>query len=464
MKHNIVSSMMILPRIGLLGRSRTTQCGPIRGREHFAATRSISNLAVYKDLEDELQTSWVRQHLFTMGLDLIKLKLYQKLSGVLVAAGGGYAKYVVAGVSNFIKEELRQPDNDSRLVKEIQEIVQSYCDDVNMETLASKCGTGGYNTDFRKFFMTVGYMIIHEPERNLNLFTDRIIDLYLNHSRASSLEKSSSRSNRRALQLMRQYYLKVGVNYHKLYRTTPRYITMHGTRSKISLPELPVIHNKHLLAKCLIHKEMTRALLLPNHEFSLILKRHNISIDRGSFNSIRHDISFLDGLGDFFLARESSHLLYEFGKLNNIKNNHFGKKSYCLLRTILSTNTLLAELALAYGLHQGLNDIVVYRLLRQSYVPNLNKWKNGGTGVDDEIRKYEQEFIADYFEQYVGALFLEQPAVAQKWITDIYKSVLRLFSEEHKQYSSGTGYDYNLWCEDIIGRRLMKKRTPKEVR
>lgn len=119
---------------------------------------------------------------------------------------------------------------------------------------------------------------------------------------------------------------------------------------------------------------------------------------------------------------------------------------------------MLSELALAYNLHKGLDDVVVFKLLRKSYVPHLNQWKNSNSKFDnDEVRGYEQEFIADYFEQYVGALFLEQPEVAQGWITEIYENILLLISDVQVSAGTSRNYDYNAWSVDVIGRSLYKQ-------
>lgn len=439
------------------------------GAAYLMCKRSIKtngDLLIPSQLDSLLSTSWIRQHLYILGLDIVKLQLYQRFSHLLTVGGGGIIKTVVFDLSSFIKRELKLNDVSSDTAQQLRNLVYFGSNSSHYIESRTPQDSKIYNrhsiSEFRWFFIVVGYMIVSQSDSKIEDLTDKIINIYINSSKNRIFEDVNQQedgSDSKVLELIKEYYQKVPINNEKLYNDVPKFITMFETKDyRIDLPPLPKIHNKELVAKCLMHKELYRGLLDPKHEFAKELKHRNIRLDRKAYNIIKYDLSFLDGLGDFYLARESSKLLYKYrGVPNGDVSYQFGRKSYNLLRTILSTNTLLSELALAYNLHQGLSDPVVFKLLRRSYVPSLNQWRNSNTNCKDaEARRYEQEFIADYFEQYVGALFLEQPDVAQKWITEIYESVLFLISDVHRIPGTEERYDYNAWSTDVIGKSLYK--------
>lgn len=429
--------------------------------------KTNGNLLIPSQLNNLLGTSWIRHHLYTLGHDIVKLQLYQKFSHLLTVGGGGIIKTVVFDLSSFIKRELKPNDMNSNTAQQLRDLVyfgsnsNNYPSEVIYES--PKLSNRHSISDFRWFFIAVGYMIVSQSENNIEDITDKIVNIYINSNNNRIIEdynQQDDAGNMKILELMKQYYDSVPINRARLYSNEPKFITMFETKDyKILLPPLPKIHNKELLAKSLMHKELYRGLLDSKHTFSKELKRRNITLAQLAYNIIKYDLSFLDGLGDFYLARESSNLLYKYrGSPNDSSSIQFGRKSYNLLRTILATNTLLSELALAYNLHKGLDDVVVFKLLRKSYVPHLNQWKNSNSKFDnDEVRGYEQEFIADYFEQYVGALFLEQPEVAQGWITEIYENILLLISDVQMSAGTSRNYDYNAWSVDVIGRSLYKR-------
>lgn len=428
--------------------------------------RTNGNFLIPSQLDSLLGTSWIRHHLYILGLDIVKLQLYQKFSHLLTVGGGGIIKTVVFDLSSFIKRELKPNDMNSNTAQQLRDLVYFGSNSNNPPKEGGSESPEISNrhsiSDFRWFFIAVGYMIVFQSENNIEDITDKIVNIYINSNNNRILEdynRQDDASNSKILELAKEYYENVPINRAKLYGNEPKYITMFETKDyRISLPPLPEIHNKELLAKSLMHKELYRGLLDPKHPFSKELKFRNIILDQKAYNIMKYDLSFLDGLGDFYLARESSNLLYKYRRYPNDNPLHqFGRKSYNLLRTILATNTLLSELALAYNLHQGLDDVIVFRLLRKSYVPHLNQWKNSNSEFDNkDARRYEQEFIADYFEQYVGALFLEQPEVAQTWISEIYENILLLISDVNKSTGAFKIYDYNAWSADVIGRSLYK--------
>lgn len=79
--------------------------------------------------------------------------------------------------------------------------------------------------------------------------------------------------------------------------------------------------------------------------------------------------------------------------------------------------------------------------------------------TENETRVYEEEFLGDYFESYVGALFLEQPAVATKFVGEIYHSVLNLITK-----TLPPDVSYDIWTTSIIGRSLALKKKRKMSR
>lgn len=423
--------------------------------------RSIStSLLIPTQLDNLLGRAWVRHHLFVLGYDLIKLNVYRKLSHLLEVGGGGTLKNMVFDLSTFIKKELQSTSPTTLAGEKLKDLVYLSSNSnlylrIYNEEEHIICNTHRFS-DFKWFFTAVGYMILLQSENAIEELTDKIIDIYFtstqNKIMNESLRKEKTKDSE-IYQMLREYYKNVPINYGKLYNREFKYITMHESNDyKIGLPELPRIKNKELLTKSLIHKELYRALVNPDHSFGKELIARNFELNSSSFNILKYDLSFLDGLGDFYLAREASSLLYKFRNLiPNNNDNLFGRKSYILLKNILSTNTLLSKLAVAYRLHEGLNDSFVSDYLKCNYVPHMDQWK-GPCELDNEIIKYEQEFIGDYFECYVGALFLENPKIAQQWVTKIYENILLLINESYKRQSSLVQYNYKAWCYDVIGR------------
>lgn len=406
---------------------------------------SISTIPI----EAYMSRSWLRQHLFYLGFDQIRLLSYQKLSRYIGTNAGGVIKSLVSDVSTFINEELNGNSRNSDAAKKLKTLMY---DDVVPKI-------GGNISECKLFFMVAGYMILNHTER-LDDFTDKLIKIYMESKRLEfkSYNNMNDQFTVQVLELINRHYDTCAINYDKLYTTTPKSLSLFITKHiRVELPPLPRIYNKRLLTKSLVHKELYRGFIDPNHPFYSVLLEHDLDpIETRSV--IRNDLSFYDGLGDYYLSQESSNLLYHFK--HSVPYNHetsFGRKSYTLLKTILATNTLLSRLALAYNLHEGLNDPIVNGLFRDSYVPLVNEWKDLDFDICQESNpfRYEQEFIADYFEQYVGALFLEQPNVAQMWIHEVYENLLFLIGEDHRIPSkSAFQYDYNSWGVDVIGRRL----------
>ncbi|EGV65045.1 hypothetical protein PSN45_004921 [Yamadazyma tenuis] len=413
------------------------------------------SLSTTAPIETYMSRSWLRQHLYYLGYDIIRLQSYQKLSRHIGTTTGGFIKSLVSDISTFINTELNESSAGTEAASKLKELMYLHnCDH------AIKGEINANISECRLFFMSAGYILLNQTSEKVDEFTDRLISIYM-ESKESVLTRRVTQNDSlttRVVELANAYYEDCDVNYDLLYNNKPRSLNLFVTKHiSIELPPLPKLHNRKLLVKSLVHKELYRGFVDESHRFYRILMENGIE-PREATQIIRNDLSFFDGLGDFYLSQESSNLLYRFKHSAPYKNEtFFGKKSYTLLKTILVTNTLFSRLALAYNLHEGLDDPIVNGLFRDTYVPYLNDWKDVDFDTCQEFKtyRYEQEFIADYFEQYVGTLFLEQPKTAQIWINQIYENILFSIREEHRVPSKFLHqYDYHSWAVDVIGRRL----------
>lgn len=415
---------------------------------------SYNGHLITRQMDALLNTAWIRHHLFILGYDLVKLELYQKLSHLLGMGGGGILKNIVFELSSFLKRELKPGGNSSKIAQQLKEMVdfnydefERYGRDYNM-----LCYSNRRISEFKWFFISVGYHIISLSTITVEKLAGQIIDIYLKSTNNRLLELIEFSQDEDVLNSLREYYENVPINYRKLYNKSPRRINLIESRNfKLELPPLPRIKDKVLLTKSLMHQELYRALFSSGHGFAEIMSKKRYSLDYRSHNFIKYDLSFLDGLGDFFLARESSNLLYRL-RYHPLffKSNQFGKKSYNVLRTILTTNTLLSKLAIAYNLHEGFGDSFVQQMLKNDYAPNLTSSKQLTISNSAKIIRYEEEFMADYFESYIGALFLEDSSAAQAFVCELYERILCLVVEENDIMTQNG--DYKAWSRDIIGR------------
>ena len=204
-----------------------------------------------------------------------------------------------------------------------------------------------------------------------------------------------------------------------------------------------------LLVKALMHKEYYRMLLTSTHPFAGKLTELGFDLDHRNYTLLKYELSFLDGLGDLFLAHESSKLIYELCRDGTmaVSNN-----TYHMLRTILATNTLLSKLTVAYNLHKGLDDAIIAYRLESDYLLNLHTGNLHPDMDANETRIYEEEFLGDYFESYMGALVIEQPDVAEAFIGDIYNRILLVITKVLPPDVS-----YRIWTTGILGRNLHHK-------
>lgn len=430
----------------------------------YPSMKTRADLLATPHLEVLLSSSWVRHHLYILGYDIVKLNLYQKFSHLLSVGGGGFIKNVVFDLSAFIKRELAAEPGAGTSAQQLIDLM-------DLGPKLALQATEAQNPKhtqvfsryripaFRWFFILVGYMLMHRPDSEFHDLTDRIVDIYmqLTQNELVSAPQTGSRLEDAALiAVCNHYFDTVEVDYDLLFSSSKDFhITMHLNDYKIELPPLPRVRDKRLLLKALMHKELVGALLQPQNAFLKEIAAQKLAFDRSSCNIIKYDLSFLDGLGDFYLARESSNLLYKLRCMQPfLEDDSFGRKTYNLLRTILATNTLLSKIAVAYNLHRGLKDQMVMDELNSEYISHVDEWND--PHVNKDVVKYEQEFVADYFEQYVGALFLDQPEVAQDWITEIYENILFLISTTHRVTckSLAIKYNYRAWSIDVIGRSI----------
>lgn len=399
-----------------------------------------------------LDTPWMKCHLYNLGADLLRLKSYRKFNHLLFFGGAGVIKAVVHDITTFIRKEV---SNKSEVALQIRDLLfltsNSSLPEQELTSCWSKIGIN------KLLYIIPGYLQLLDKEFDFDLFLDKVIDIYMNKRNLTICSGPSlTCQDSHILSLFLDYVENVVINDQILFGTGERYINLTQTKgNKIVLPSLPKIHNKKLLVKALMHKESYRALLKPEHSLAKELTVLGFDLDHKNYNVLRYELSFLDGLGDFFLAHESSKLLYDVYGAGGIMHTHI----YNLLKVILATNTLLCKLTVEYNLHRGLKDSILNETIHSEYVPNVLFGLPHPTMTENETRVYEEEFLGDYFESYVGALFLEQPAVATKFVGEIYHSVLNLITK-----TLPPDVSYDIWTTSIIGRSLALKKKRKMSR
>lgn len=415
--------------------------------------RSISDntLVIPYQLEKLLETPWLRTHFYTAGFHLLHFETYRKFHHLLFLGGAGAIKCIAHDVASFVKKEMTQKESEPG--KELQ----------NLFYLSSNFNLSARNFDedslistshnlplSRWFFITIGYLA--STSNDTDQFIDQVIEIYLNANN-NRIKKNGdiiiNGDNNQVLSLLRSYFDTVGIKYDKLYSPNDKFITLNeSAHEKIMLPPLPRIHNRHRLVKALMHCESYRALLKPKHDFAAKLIEKGFDLEPRNHSILKYELSFYDGLGDFFLASEASNLLYilhEQGKASSMRHN-----LYHVIKTVLSTNTLLSKIAAAYNLHQALDDPVMHQAIVSEYIPHLyrdTEYKN-----EKDIRVYEEEFLADYFEAYVGALYMEQPEVATAFVRDIYNNLVTTITKVLPP-----DVTYQTWSTNIVGRSVVPR-------
>lgn len=386
----------------------------------------------------------------------MRLETYRKFSHLLFLGGSGTIKAVVHDITSFIRREMH--NKDSMHAKRLRDLVLRSSDYSFFQDVERRSSHVGSTKWLYIFF---GYLQLFKPEDfNIGNYVDKIIEIYL-ATKESPLFYTVSGDlllddrDIESLEILKEYFDKVEIRNDLLYPEEKRYITLNQTADfHIELPPLPKLHSKHLLVKALMHKEAYRALLRPEHEVAAKLQENGWDLNYRSYTIFRYELSFLDGLGDFYLARESSKLLYEFYKVGDKIHSHV----YQLLKVILLTNTVLSQMSLAYNMHKGLEDPVLNKVIHNEYIPyktsgNIAHWM----GDFKEARVFEEEFLGDYFESYVGALFLEQPEVAERFVGEIYANILHLITQ-----TLPPDITYESYCVKVMGRLLMFKKKKAE--
>jgi hypothetical protein len=381
---------------------------------------------------------------------------------LLFVGGSGVLKSIVHDVGGFIKKEMQNDASESgRKLKDLfflssNDHLGHFCmsDETNWIASSHKFPSSKW------LFIMFGYIKSYIPNHEINVFTDKVIDIYLNANK-SKLHKNSGivtdANDLKVLSLLRTYFDTVPINHTKLYpkTETKRYIVLNKSLNQIvDLPPLPKIYDRHLLVKALMHRECYRGLLKPNHSFAHDLIQFGYDLDPRNYNILKYELSFLDGLGDFYLAREASTLLYrlhEEGRASKMRC-----QIYQIIKMILSTNTLLSKIAVAYNLHEGLQDPVIMHTIATEYVPCFYSGKINWS--EKSIRMFEEEFLADYFEAYVGALFYEQPDVAEKFVEEIYNNLVKTIT-----LILPPDISYDSWTTRIMGRSLYPRPKNRNV-
>lgn len=405
-----------------------------------------------------MKSGWHKRYLYSLGKDSLRLAVYQKLYELLPETGGSTLKGVVFDMLNFVKNELADHGSGSR-ADEFRQIL--YFGSNLDETHASHTVPL-----FKWFFIAVGMAVVSKKDPNLldNLI-EKMIEFYMG---SFNLQHNSPRITTlptKILSTMDWYYESVPVDLDLLYSNAPKSLRLElkGIDTTIPLPALPQLKDRSLLVKALIHKELANSFILPQHPLSSIFSYEGIPLDKSTVNIVRHDLSFLDGLGDFFVCNETTELVYRLKSSSQLCG--YGMPTYKSIKTVFSTNAFFSRLALAYKLPFAIGDSVAKDMLLESYLSGFDRL-NQPLNLDKLVcynettanAKYEQELLADYFEQYIGALFQEDPTLTQKWLAEIYDSILLLVPPalmiNGKRYQHLEVYKYNDWCVDVIGKAL----------
>lgn len=379
---------------------------------------------------------WLSHHLHTLGFHHFRLHMYTKLAPLHAHSGGGVIKNTVHDLARFVRTSAASTPT-----------VQKH--------IAPPPAPLGRRHLRTWLYMCVANMFLSNAHHQLDHLSNDILRLYFRSHDVKSPLTAPSSVRQRVLRETRRCYAAAPIDRRLLYGSPlQRCIRLADPALSIALPPLPRISSKLLLARALLHKELYRALVASPNPLHRRLRRLGLASDYPSVSAIvRNDLLLLDGLGDLFLATEASAFLYAFkSSVPYSEDPTFGKKTYTLLQTILATNSLLLRIALAYNLPFAFNDSPVQSLLCNLYIPI----STGSSAADHDIR-FEEEFLADYFEQYVAALYLELPQLATTWIRSLFELICFLIADSYKIASRRKRvchYDYRAWSVDVIGRSI----------
>lgn len=409
----------------------------------------------------------MKYHFYNLGGDFIRVSAYRRFKQLFRIGGGSLIKEIVFDLSTFLKREV----NDEKSGVHLQ--FKNYL--TSNSTILQKKETNWCICDHQFglrswLFIVFGYMLQTYREEEVHECLDDVIKMYLN-ARKNRIDPDNIRIIRDerdnfTLATFENYINTVEIQEDLLFGSTSstRFVTISPAyNQRIYLPPLPKLHNRNLLVKALMHKEFYRLLLDPRHRFAQTMQSHNYDLSFGEYGLIRKEISFLDGLGDFFLAQETSRLIFDLCRNNSkggvtteedsILNPNVSSQTYNLLKMILATNTLMSKLTKCYNLYQGLNDPIINTRIADEWIPYTT------TGVlprgkdVDEVRIYEEEFLGDFFESYMAALLIEQPTVAKSFIREIYKQLISVMTK-----TLPPEVTYQNWTMNILGRNIYGKK------
>ncbi|RLV94105.1 hypothetical protein JA1_001987 [Spathaspora sp. JA1] len=411
-------------------------------RAHVSYNRT--KIIIPSQLETLLQSdSSKKNHLVSLGADFVKLTSYQRFRELL-NIDGSFLKTVVSDISSFIKREM---SDGSETCERFALFLTSNSSIFEQEEMLTKTTRQIRLKDW--VYMIIGYLLHSYSEHEAHNCLDYLIKIYLNSRKDQLLNSSGSidltdTRDKFVLDTFNQYINEVPIKYELLFGKNPgKHISFHedlGYR-KVFLPELPMLKDRELLVTALMHKEFYRIILDPRHDFAQTMVRAGYDLNPKEYQIIRKRMSFLDGLGDFFLAHETTKIIFELHKDGLQLNNG----AYKLLRTMLATNTFMTKLAIAYNLHVGLDDPIVNERVANEWIPCISLGKE----MKKSNRIYEEEFLGDFFEAYIAALLIEQPEVAKTFIKDIYGRLLKVITE-----TLPPDLTYNSWSTNVLGRNI----------
>lgn len=409
----------------------------------------------------------IKYHFYNLGGDFIRLSAYRRFKQLFRVGGGSLIKEIVFDLSTFLKREVN--DEKSGVHSEFKNYLTSNSN-ILKKRESSWC-LCDHQFGLRNWlFIVFGYMLQNYKEEEVHECLDDVIKMYLN-ARKNRLDPDNVRIIRDerdnfTLSTFQNYINTVEIQEDLLFGDNgpTRFVTISSAyNQKIYLPPLPRLHDRDLLVKALMHKEFYRLLLDPRHNFAQIMKSHNYDLSFSEYGLIRKEISFLDGLGDFFLAQETSRLIFDLCRNSNttttinlnegddtsILDPNVSSQTYNLLKMILATNTLMSKLTKCYNLYQGLNDPIINTRIADEWIPYTTTGKLPPGKDAKEVRIYEEEFLGDFFESYMAALLIEQPQVAKSFIREIYKRLISIMTK-----TLPPEVTYQNWTMNILGRNI----------
>ena len=438
-------------------------------RHHHPATQSKHSILIPSPLNALLHSDrHMKYHFYNLGGDFIRVSAYRRFKQLFRIGGGSLIKEIVFDLSTFLKREL----NDEKSGFHLQ--FKNYL--TSNSTILQKKETSWCVCDHQFglrnwLFIVFGYMLQTYKEEEVYECLDDVIKMYLN-ARKNRLDPDNIRIIRDerdnfTLATFQNYINTVEIQEDLLFgksNSSNRFVTISSAyNQRIYLPPLPKLHNRDLLVKALMHKEFYRLLLDPRHKFAQTMQSHDYDLSFGEYGLIRKEISFLDGLGDFFLAQETSRLIFDLcrnssstgggGGDSSILDANVSAQTYNLLKMILATNTLMSKLTKCYNLYQGLNDPIINTRIANEWIPYTTTGILPRDKDLNEVRIYEEEFLGDFFESYMAALLIEQPQVAKSFIREIYKRLISVMTK-----TLPPEVTYQNWTTDILGRNIYGKK------